>query len=272
MRMSDVPQIFDAGLRRLRRARAAGDFGAFAFVAEAAARELSERLDEEDRRFGRAVSVGARAVQSVNIGDLVRADLDPALAGPGGVVFDEERVPFDEGALDLYASVLTLHAVNDLPGALAQIRRSLKPRGLFVAALFGAETLRELRAALAQAEIEIDGGLSPRVSPFADVRDGGVLLQRAGFVDPVADADTITVRYRHPLSLMADLRGMGETNALSERRRSFLKRSVLMRASEIYLESQRGEDGRVPATFQILYLKGHAHESRRQQPPAPTRP
>src|SRR5262245_34668280 len=143
MQMSDIPQIFDARLRRLRRARAARGFGAFAFLAEAAARELSERLDEEGRRFERAVSVGARPVQSVNIGDVVRADLDPRLAGPGGVVFDEERVPFAEGAVDLYASVLTLHAVNDLPGALAQARRSLKPQGLFIAALFGAETLRE---------------------------------------------------------------------------------------------------------------------------------
>jgi SAM-dependent methyltransferase len=270
--MSDIPQIFDARLRRVRRARAACDFGAFAFLADTAARELSERLGEVDRRFARGVSVGARGVQGVNIGELVRADLEPTFLGDAGVVFDEERVPIADQTLDLYASVMTLHAVNDLPGALAQIRRCLKPDGSFVAALFGAETLRELRASLAQAEIEIDGGLSPRVSPFADVRDGGALLQRAGFASPVADADIVTVRYEHPLKLMADVRGMGETNALNERRRAFLKRAVLLRACAIYLETYRGEDGRVPATFQILYLTGQAHESRQQKLPAQTRP
>ena len=197
------------------------------------------------------------------MGAVVRGDLEPGFLPEGGVAFDEEFLPFAPGSLDLYASVLTLHAVNDLPGALSQIQRSLAPGGVFVAALFGGETLRELRAVLSQAEIEIDGGLSPRVSPFADVRDGGALLQRAGFAAPVTDADTITVRYEHPLKLLADLRGMGETNALTERRRVFLKRPVLLRASAIYLERYRGDDGRVPATFQILYLTGQAHESRR---------
>ncbi len=256
--MSDIPQIFDGRLRRRRRARVAAGFDTFAFLADAATGELSERVNASDRTFDPAVCVGARAPQSARIARSIRGDVEARFLGSGGVVFDEERLPFADEAFDLYASVLTLHAVNDLPGALTQIRRSLKSDGLFVAALFGGETLRELRACLAQAEIEIDGGLSPRISPFADVRDAGALLQRAGFADPVADADSVTVRYEHPLKLLADLRGMGETNVLSERRRTFLKRSVLLRACAIYIDTYRGADGRVPATFQILYLTGSA--------------
>lgn len=266
--MSEIPQIFDGRLRRVRRARAAAGFDAFAFLADSAAGELSDRVNASDRAFERAVCVGPRAPQSTRIAHSIRGDVEASFLRGAGVVFDEERLPFADEALDLYASVLTLHAVNDVPGALTQIRRSLRPDGLFVAALFGGETLRELRACLAQAEIEIDGGLSPRVSPFADVRDAGALLQRAGFASPVADADTVTVRYEHPLKLLADLRGMGETNVLGERRRLFLKRSVLMRACAIYVETYRGADGRVPATFQILYLTGWSRESRQQALPA----
>ena len=253
--MSDVPQIFDAELRRRRRRRAADGFDAFAFLADAAAGELSERIAARERAFERAAVFGARVPDVQRARWLVRGD---SVSGAAGVVYEEDRLPFATGALDLYASVLSLHAVNDLPGALAQIRRSLMPGGLFMAALFGGETLQELRAVLADAEIEIDGGLSPRVSPFADVRDMGGLLQRAGFAEPVADVDTLSVRYEHPLKLMGDLRGMGETNVLSERRRRFLKRAVLMRASDLYLERHRGADGRVTATFQILYLTGKA--------------
>ncbi|MEQ1865549.1 MAG: methyltransferase domain-containing protein [Micropepsaceae bacterium] len=253
--MNDIPHIFDDRLRRMRRARAAAGFDAFAFLAEAAAAELSDRIGSRDRDFPVAVCTGARAVRVPRIGHCLRGDVAPAFAG---VVFEEGRLPFAGRSLDLYASVLTLHAINDLPGALLQIRRCLKPGGLFVAALFGGETLRELRDCLAQAEIEIDGGLSPRVAPFADIRDAGGLLQRAGFDEPVADVEPITVAYEHPLKLLADLRGMGETNVLVERRRLFLKRAVVLRACEIYFERYRGSDGRVTATFQILYLTGRA--------------
>lgn len=253
--MSEIPQIFDDRLRRLRRARAAAGFGAFAFLAEAAAGELSDRIASLDSDFARAVCVGARAPRSPRIGHCVRGDVEPAFAD---VVFEEGRTAFAGRSLDLYASVLTLHAVNDLPGALLQVRRCLKPGGLFLAALFGGETLRELRESLAQAEIEIDGGLSPRVAPFADVRDAGGLLQRAGFALPVADVETIAVAYEHPLKLLADLRGMGETNILTGRRRSFLKRAVVARMCEIYFEKFRNADGRVTANFQILYLTGRA--------------
>jgi len=254
--MSGVPKIFDSRLRRMRRRRAAAGFSSFAFLADAVAEEIGERLRALGVTATTAVSYGACVPQAPL--DWIRGDLEASLLPPGGVVFNEEDLPFAASSLDLYASVLTLHAVNDLPGALAQVRRCLRPGGLFVAGLLGGETLRELRAALGQAEIEIDGGLSPRVAPFVDVRDAGSLLQRAGFAEPVADIDSVTVHYEHPLKLMADLRGMGETNVLGERRRQFLKRAVLMRACALYLGQARESDGRVPATFQLLYLTGRA--------------
>lgn len=254
--MSDVPQIFDARLRRRRRARAARAFAEFSFLADAVGEELGDRIAATPRPFARAVWCGALKPPDVKDITWVRGDAVERFVPPGGVAFEEEHLPFGERTLDLYASALTLHAVNDLPGTLTQIRRSLRPDSLFMAALFGGQTLHELRACLAQAEIEIDGGLSPRVAPFVDVRDAGALLQRAGFAQPVADVDAVTVRYAHPLKLLADLRGMGETNVLTERRRSFLKRQVLGRAFEIYAETFRGGDGRVPATFEILYVTG----------------
>lgn len=253
--MSDVPQIFDPRMRRLRRGRAGAGFDGFAFLAHAAAEELGERLDALRTTGPRAVAFGARA--PIAALDWIRGDIDGCLVSAGGLVFEEDRLPFGRETLDLYASVMALHAVNDLPGALAQIRRCLQPQGLFVAAMLGGETLHELRSAFAEAEIEIDGGVSPRVAPFVDVRDAGALLQRAGFAQPVADIDTLTVRYAHPLKLIADLRGMGESNVLSERRRAFLKRALLQRVCEVYGERFGGEDG-VPATYQILYLTGRA--------------
>lgn len=183
---------------------------------------------------------------------------DAVAATMPAVVYDEEHLAFAERTLDLYVSILSLHAVNDLPGALAQIRRALKPGGLFVAAMFGGRTLQELKLAFGDAEIEVDGGLSPRVAPAVDVRDAGALLQRAGFAQPVADVDAITVRYENPLKLLADLRGMGETSVLAERRRRFMTRRLLARACEIYVEKFRDGDGRVPATFEVLYLTGWA--------------
>lgn len=243
--------------------RAAAGFERFAFLADAVRDELGERLSAVERSFARAVWHGGGAPPPVREVSWLTSDSVAAFAGMRGVAFEEERFPFAGGSLDLYASALTLHAANDLPGALAQIRRSLRPDGLFVAALLGGQTLHELRAALSEAEIEVDGGLSPRVAPFVDVRDAGGLLQRAGFALPVADVDTIKVRYEHPLKLLADLRGMGETNVLSERRRTFLKRRLLLRACEIYLDKYRGADGRVAATFDVLYLTGWApHENR----------
>jgi NADH dehydrogenase [ubiquinone] 1 alpha subcomplex assembly factor 5 len=253
-------------LVRQRRMRAAPGFDAFDFLAVRAAEEISERLAERNEHYTTAVCCGARR-PAVNAGQAVAFEsVAELLSCHAGVVGDEERLPFAAESLDLYASVLTLHALNDVPGALAQIRRALKPNATFVAALFGGDTLKELREAFALAEIESDGGLSPRVFPFTDVREAGNLLQRTGFAEPVVDADTVTVHYSDPLKLLQDLRGTGESNALVERRRTFLRRRTLGRMRDIYVEEFAGADGRVPATFQILYLSGRARFEAQQQP------
>jgi SAM-dependent methyltransferase len=164
---------------------------------------------------------------------------------------------------------MSLHWVNDLPGTLAQIRAALRPDGLFLAAMLGGETLHELRACLMEAELQESGGVSPRVSPFAELRDAGALLQRAGFALPVADRDRITVTYETPLKLLADLRGMGESNAVHERPRGFTKRSVLFRAAALYQERHGADDGRIPASFEVIYMHGWAPHQSQQQPLRP---
>jgi SAM-dependent methyltransferase len=184
-------------------------------------------------------------------------------------VADEETLPFRDGSLDLVVSALALQFVNDLPGALIQIRRALKPDGLFLAALIGGDSLAELRAAFAQAESEVEGGISPRVAPFADLRDLGALLQRAGLALPVTDIDRVTVRYASPLALMHDLRRMGATNVLTERRRKPLRRATLRRLFEIYAERFADPDGRIRATFEIVWLSGWAPHESQQQPLKP---
>ncbi|MEI8150830.1 MAG: methyltransferase domain-containing protein, partial [Hyphomicrobiales bacterium] len=173
------------------------------------------------------------------------------------------------GSLDLVVSALALQFVNDLPGTLIQIRRALRPDGLLLAAMIGGDSLTELREAFAQAEAEVDGGVSPRVAPFADLRDIGALLQRAGFALPVTDVDRVTVRYASPLALMHDLRSMGAANALTERRRAPLRRATLRRLMEIYAERFSDPDGRVRATFEIVWLSGWAPHESQQKPLAP---
>jgi SAM-dependent methyltransferase len=185
------------------------------------------------------------------------------------VAADEEALPFRDCSLDLVVSALALQFVNDLPGTLIQIRRALKPDGLLLAAMIGGDSLSELRAAFAAAESEIEGGVSPRVAPFADLRELGALLQRAGFVLPVTDVDRVTVRYGSPLGLMQDLRRMGATNALVERRRTPLRRRTLQRMMEVYAERFADADGRVRATFDIVWLSGWAPHQSQQQPLAP---
>lgn len=192
-----------------------------------------------------------------------------ARGGGPAVAAEMDSLPFAAGRFDLAISNMSLHWVNDLPGTLIQIRRALKPDGLFLAALAGGGTLGELRAALTEAELEITGGASPRVAPFVDLRDAGALLQRAGFALPVVDGDVITVRYENALRLMADLRGMGEANAMIAMPRSFTGRQVLLRAAEIYQARHAGPDGRIPATFQIVYLTGWAPDPSQQKPAKP---
>lgn len=194
------------------------------------------------------------------------------LAPPGGagdLVGDEEALPFGRDCFGLVVSLLALQGVNDLPGCLAQIRGALAPDGLFMACLLGGESLGELRQSFAAAEDELEGGVSPRIAPFADVRAMGGLLQRAGFAIPVVDLDRVTVRYRTPFGLMEDLRAMGWGNALAERRRTPLRRATLMRAAEIYAERFADPDGRVRATFDLVWLSGWAPHESQQKPLRP---
>jgi SAM-dependent methyltransferase len=194
---------------------------------------------------------------------------DRAAAVASRVIADEEALPFADNTLDLVVSGLTLQAVNDLPGVLVQIRRALKPDGLFLAALLGGDTLAELRQSFAAAESELEGGVSPRVAPFPDLRDMGALLQRAGFTLPVTDVDRITVRYATPFALLRDLRRMGATNPLVERRRVPLRRASLMRAMEVYAARFADADGRVRASFDIIWLSGWSPHPSQQQPLRP---
>ncbi|MGA7866617.1 MAG: methyltransferase domain-containing protein [Stellaceae bacterium] len=267
-RSDDLPlMLFDRRARRRHRDRAAGR-GCVDFLHRELADRLIERLDDVKREFRLALDLGAHH------GALSRAlgcrpgiewvvAADPSfgfLAQLSGmrVAADSDLVPFRDGSFDLVVSMLELHWAGDLPGALVQIRRILKPGGLFLAAMLGGSTLVELRTVLIEAELIEEGGASPRVSPVAELGDVAGLLLRTGFAMPVADAEKITVTYADALALMRDLRGMGETNALTARRRTSLRRATLARAALLYSERFGQPDGRVPATFEILFLTGWA--------------
>jgi len=277
--MQDSPDIFDRMLVAAHRDRAAPAFHEHDFLIREIGERLSDRLLDIARRFPLALDLGARTggygpvpQGAGGIETVVSCDLSPSMArrcdGPA-VVCDAEFLPFADGVFDLVYSNLDLHWVNDLPGSLVQIARSLKPDGLFLAALLGGSTLHELRDVLMAAEMEVTGGASPRVSPFVELRDAGGLLQRAGFALPVADSDEITVTYDNLFRLMADLRGMGETNAVRERLPSATRRALFLRAAELYAERHAEETGRIRATFQVIYLHGWApHEAQ----PKPLRP
>lgn len=273
------PAVFDRAAVRRNRARAAAGGDAAAFVHQRAADDVADRLETISRDFPQAAFLGARAgllasalTPKCGVGTLIQADAAARMIegarGPR-LVAEEERLPFADQSLDLIVSFLTLHAANDLPGALAQIRRALKPDGLFIGVLFAGETLKELRASLRIAEAEISGGVAPRVAPFADLRDLGGLLQRARFALPVADADPVTVRYSDPARLYADLRAMGETSALAARSRKTPPRALFAAAAEVYKTSYTEEDGRVPATFELATLTGWAPHESQQKPLAP---
>jgi len=286
--VSSQPVIFDRICHRVHRSRAAA-LGPSTFLIDRVAEDLCDRLAAVLRRFEFALDVGTPtdAVRRVlaasgKVGTIIAAD---ALAGTAAfrhlsdsrgkgeaqlcIAADEEALPLRDASLDLVVSAFALQFVNDLPGALIQIRRALRPDGLFLAALAGGETLTELRQAFAAAEAEIEDGISPRVAPFSDVRDMGALLQRAGFALPVTDVDRLTARYDSPIALMHDLRRMGATNALVERSRRPLKRATLTRMSEIYAERFADRDGRIRATFEIIWLSGWAPHASQQKPLAP---
>ena len=272
--MSSGPNIFDRHLLRVRQRRARRLTPA-TFLLDRVAADLGDRLSAVLRKFDVAVDLGtpSDAVRRVlaannNISTIVAAGLDGDDIGLH-VVTDEETLPFAERSLDLVVSALALQFVNDLPGALIQIRRALKPDGLLLAALIGGDSLTELRSAFAAAESEVEGGISPRVAPFADIRELGGLLQRAGFALPVVDSERVAVRYDSALALMRDLRRMGATNILHERLRTPLKRSTLERVMAIYADRFADADGRVRATFEIIWLSGWVPHESQQKPLKP---
>lgn len=272
-------RLFDTSLLRRRRARTAEDFPQHAFLLERAAEEILSRLRAVVRHFAVALHTGAHhgsvteALRtSEQLGLVIAADTCfPLLRQAEGIrlVCDEAWFPISEASLDLVVSTLSLQFVNDLPGALVQIRRALKPDGLFLAALLGENTLSELREAFAAAESELEHGASPRVAPLADVRQLGGLLQRAGFTLPVTDVDRFQVTYDSLFALMNDLRAMGATNVLTARSRKPLRRETLFRAAEIYASRFAAPGGRISATFDIVYLAGWAPAPEQPQPLAP---
>lgn len=268
--------VFDRRTVRRHRERAAPAWPRHSFLVEEVAERLADRLLDVNRSFPLALDLGAhggetgrRILGVKGVERVVAMDLAHGLVaradGPA-VVGDEEALPFADGAFDLVVSNLSLHWTNDLPGALIQARMALKPDGLFLGAMLGGDTLFELRRAMMEAEMESLGGLSPRLSPFAEVRDAGGLLQRAGLALPVVDTETITVAYRDPLALMRDLRAMGETNAVLARNRRPPPRDLFPRMVEHYVRLFAEPDGRVPATFQVLWLSGWAPSETQQQP------
>ncbi|HKK30284.1 MAG TPA: methyltransferase domain-containing protein [Alphaproteobacteria bacterium] len=266
-----APLIFDRRLVRARRDRAAAGFADHAFLYDEVGDRLVERLELMQRTFQRTLVLGARTggmAARLNgrfgIETLVQSEFSERMARAAGglaVMADEELLPFADGSLDLVVSPLTLHSTNDLPGALAQIRRTLKPDGLLLAALFGLGTLAPLRDGFLAAESAAGQGTSPHVAPFTEVRDGGSLLQRAGFALPVADAETVIVSYENPLRLFADLRGMGESNPLESRARHPLRRHILFETI------QRLTGQAIP--FEIVFLTGWAPHESQQKPLSP---
>src|SRR5712675_969896 len=259
-----APMLFDRALLRARQSRALRS-GSATFLLDRVAEDLAERLHAVLREFKTAADIGT-------VGDQVR----DAVAGRVGKIAridlpdrESEPIPLAPESLDLAVSALAFQFINDLPGVLTQIRRALRPDGLLLAAMIGGDTLTELRQSFAAAEAECEGGVSPRVAPFADLRDIGSLLQRAGFALPVTDVDSLVVRYDNAFALMADLRAMGATNVMVERRRTPTRIATMLRMSEIYASRFSDPDGRIRATFDIIWLSGWApHDSQ----PKPLQP
>jgi SAM-dependent methyltransferase len=259
-----APVLFDRALLRARQGRAQR-LGPATFLLDRVAADMAERLHAVLREFKSAADIGTADVRvrdalAQRVGRLDRVDLP-----------DREIEPLSLApeTLDLAISMLAFQFVNDLPGVLAQIRRALKPDGLLLAAMIGGDTLTELRQCFAEAEAELEGGVSPRVIPFADLRDIGALLQRAGFALPVTDVDSLVVRYDNAFVLMQDLRRMGATNVMMERRRTLTRPATMMRMAQIYANRFADPDGRIRATFDIIWLSGWAPHESQQKPLRP---
>ncbi|MDO8398779.1 MAG: methyltransferase domain-containing protein [Bradyrhizobium sp.] len=259
-----APLLFDRALLRARQSRALA-LGPATFLLDRVAEDMAERLQAVLREFRDAADIGTSGAQlrtalSGRVEALASVDL-PDVESRGLALAPQ--------SLDLAVSALAFQFVNDLPGVLAQIQRALKPDGLLLAAMIGGDTLTELRQAFAAAEAECEGGVSPRVAPSADLREIGALLQRTGFALPVTDVDRVVVRYDSAFALMADLRRMGATNILVERRRTPTRRATLLRMAQIYSERFADSDGRIRATFDVIWLSGWAPHASQQQPLKP---
>ena len=257
------PLLFDRLLLRKRRERAAARFIDFAFLVNEMTERVVERLADVRRTFDTTLVLGchtgqvAAALPKGQVGQVIQADLSPAMVEQVDgirVALDEEKLPFGFDCVDLVIAIGNLHWVNDLPGTLIQIRYALKPDGLLLAAMPGGRTLHELRSCLAEVQHPRGAAVTPRIPPFIDVPDMGDLLRRTGYTLPVTDIDTLTVTYAHPLKLLADLRGMAESNVLIETARTPLSRTTLLQACQLYQERHADPQGRIPATFQLLML------------------
>ena len=259
-----APILFDRALLQARQSRALRG-GPATFLLDRVAEDMEERLQAVLRDFADVADIWTP-------GEALRKpsrDRFKSIAQIGLHDLEQEALPLQPESLDLAVSALAFQFVNDLPGVLAQIRRALRPDGLLLAAMIGGDTLTELRQSFAAAEAECEGGVSPRVAPFADLRDVGALLQRAGFALPVTDVDRIVVRYDSAFALMADLRRMGATNILVERRRTPTRRATLLRMAQIYGERFADADGRIRATFDVIWLSGWAPHESQQKPLKP---
>lgn len=258
-----TPVLFDRALLRARQARARKQ-GEVTFLLDRLAEDMADRLAAVTRDFADVADIWTP-------GDVLPAPLADRFKSVSRIALDAggEALPLQPESLDLAVSALAFHFVNDLPGVLAQIRRALRPDGLLLAALPGGDTLTELRQSFAAAEAECEGGVSPRVAPFADLRDIGHLLQRAGLALPVTDVERIMVRYDNAFALMHDLRRMGATNILVERRRTLTRRATMLRMAQIYSERFSDADGRIRATFDIVWLSAWAPHESQQTPLRP---
>ncbi len=259
-----APKLFDRALLRMRQSRALKQEPA-TFLLDRVTEDMEERLHAVLRDFADVAEIWTpgtvlRKPSRDRFKSVTQIGLDDS---------EQEILPLQPESLDLVVSGLAFQFVNDLPGVLAQIRRALKPDGLLLAAMIGGDTLTELRQSFAAAEAECEGGVSPRVAPFADLRDVGSLLQRAGFALPVTDVDRIVARYDSAFALMADLRRMGATNILVERRRTPTRRATMLRMAQIYGERFADADGRIRATFDVIWLSGWAPHESQQQPLQP---
>ena len=279
--------VFDRHAVRMHRDRVAPTFADYDFLKAEIAERLADRLADVKRDFPFALDLGCHdgllgriLAGRGGIETLVQADASEIMARRAGggtgarperptVVADEDVLPFAEHGFDLITSVASLHWANDLPGALLQINLALKPDGLFLGAMLGGETLYELRQAMLTADAELEGGAGPRISPMAPLQDAASLLQRAGFALPVADADRITVTYSSALKLMDDLRGMGEANAVTDRRKTWSRRETLLYAAELYQDMYGDEEGRIPATFDVVFLTAWRPDASQPQPLRP---